>query len=250
MRSNPLKLMVSMLLIASLAACATDSPGNYGTDPSIRMLSTAELPAPDGAGRVDQSRPYYIGPLDKLIIDVFGIKELSKREVQADSSGQISFPLAGMVQAGGLTLGEFEKVLEDRLRQAHIRDPQVSVSLKETVSQVVTVDGEVREPGLYPVVGDMTLIRAVATAKGLSDMASRNRVVVFRTVDGQKYAALYDLGAIRHGAYPDPAIYPNDVVVVGESKSRRFWQMATTGATLLSPVILLLQATTSRRSGN
>ena len=75
----------------------------------------------------------------------------------------------------------------------------MTVNLKETVSQVITVDGQVTEPGLYPVVGRMTLMRAVATAKGLSEFAKLNDVVVFRTVKGQKLAALYDLHAIRRG---------------------------------------------------
>ncbi|MGC1271654.1 MAG: polysaccharide biosynthesis/export family protein [Croceibacterium sp.] len=215
----------------------------YGTDPSIQLLQSSELPAPENADTAGGGRPYLIGALDKLIIDVFGIEGLDKREVQTDSNGNISFPLAGVVQAGGLSPAQLEVLLENRLQQAHVRDPQVTVNLMETVSQVVTVDGEVREPGLYPVVGRMTLIRAVATAKGLTDMASRNRVVVFRSVGGQKYVALYDLGAIRQGAYSDPEIYANDVIVVGESASRRWFQFAASGAATLSPLILLLQAT-------
>ena len=87
----------------------------------------------------------------------------------------------------------------------------------------------------------MTLMRAVARAKGLGEMASRRNVVVFRTVGDQKYAALYDLNAIRHGAYPDPDIYANDVVVVGESAARRLIQIASAGAAALSPVVLLLR---------
>jgi polysaccharide export outer membrane protein len=230
-----------------LSACASDGPKDFGTDPAIKLLQTSQLPTPTRLDISAEVRPYLIGPFDKLVIDVFGIEELSKREVQADASGRISFPLAGVVQAGGLTPGELEVELAQKLRAAHVLDPQVTVNLKETVSQVVTVDGEVREPGLYPVVGRMTLIRSVATAKGLSDMASRRNVVVFRTVNGQKFAALYDLAAIRHGAYPDPEIYPNDLIVVGESATRRWFQMATVGATALSPIILLLQAASGRR---
>jgi polysaccharide export outer membrane protein len=237
-----------LALVFVLSACASDGPKDFGTDPSIQLLQSSSLPTPGPVDISSQNRPYLIGPFDKLVIDVFGIEELSKREVQTDASGRISFPLAGVVQAGGLTPGELEKLLAAKLRDAHVRDPQVTVNLKETVSQVVTVDGEVREPGLYPVVGRMTLIRAVATAKGLSDMASRSNVVVFRTVNGQKYAALYDLGAIRHGAYPDPEIFPNDVIVVGESPTRRWFQLATAGAATLSPIILLLEAAGGRRN--
>jgi len=237
-----LRRLTILAITLALPACATDGPEDFGTHPSIELAQDTVLPEPTRADFVGESRPYLIGPFDKLTIDVFGIEDLSKREVQTDASGRISFPLVGVLDAAGRTPSELEASLEEKLREAHVRDPQVTVNLRETVSQVVTVDGEVRKPGLYPVVGQMTLMRAVATAEGLSDMASRRNVAVFRTVGGQKYVALYDLKAIRHGAYPDPEIFPNDVVVVGESATRTWFQLASTGAAAISPVILLLQA--------
>jgi polysaccharide biosynthesis/export protein len=162
--------------------------------------------------------------------------------VQTDASGRISFPLAGVVEAAGRTPAEVEEILEQRLRTGFVRDPQVTVNLKETVSQVITVDGQVREPGLYPVIGRMTLVRAVATAKGTDEFAKLDDVVVFRTVNGQQYAALYNLKAIRRGGYPDPEVFANDVVVVGDSPARRFFKNALQIAPLLTtPIILLLQ---------
>jgi polysaccharide biosynthesis/export protein len=211
-------------LIALLLLCACAGNRALGGDPNIQVLDTAELPVPDRSDLIGQDRPYLIGAFDKLIIDVFGIDELSKKEVQTDASGRISFPLAGVVGAAGKTPAEVETILEDRLRGAYVRDPQVTVNLKETVSQVITVDGEVKEPGLYPVVGRMTLMRAVATAKGVAEFAKLNDVVIFRTVNGQKLAALYDLRAIRRGAYQDPEVFANDVVVVGDSKARRLFK--------------------------
>ena len=99
-----------------------------------------------------------------------------------------------------------------------------------------------REPGLYPVIGRMTLIRAVATAKGTDEFAKLDDVVVFRTVNGQQYAALYNLKSIRRGGYPDPEVFANDVVVVGDSAARRFFKNALQVAPLLTtPIILLLQ---------
>lgn len=211
-------------LMALLLLCACAGNKSLGGDPNIQVLDTAVLPVPDRSDLIGQDRPYLIGAFDKLIIDVFGIDELSKKEVQTDASGRISFPLAGVVGAAGKTPAEVETILEDRLRGAYVRDPQVTVNLKETVSQVITVDGEVKEPGLYPVVGRMTLMRAVATAKGVAEFAKLNDVVIFRTVNGQKLAALYDLRAIRRGAYQDPEVFANDVVVVGDSKARRLFK--------------------------
>lgn len=200
-------------------------PSPKGTPTSsVQAFTAGNLPEPERGDLIAQNRPYLIGPFDKLSIDVFGIEELSRKEYQTDAGGRISFPLAGVVDAAGHTPAELETILEERLRGRFVRDPQVTVNLKETVSQVITVDGEVKEPGLYPVIGRMTLMRAVATAKGTTEFAQLQNVVVFRTVGGQKMAGLYNLQAIRRGNYDDPEVFANDVVVVGDSSARRLFK--------------------------
>jgi len=234
------------LLTVLLAGCSSPGPIGPrvgGTSPSsaVQVAQSGDLPAPSPADLVRQDRPYIIGPFDRLIIDVFGIEDLSNKEVQTDAGGRISFPLAGIIEAAGQTPGQLEQTIEARLRGRYIRDPQVTVNLKETVSQVVTVDGQVKEPGLYPVVGRMTLMRAVATAKGASEFAKMDDVVVFRTVNGQKMAALYNLKAIRRGNYDDPEIYANDIVVVGESSARRLFKDALQVLpAIATPFVILL----------
>jgi polysaccharide biosynthesis/export protein len=228
------------LFCCTLSACAGQTA--LGGNPKVEVATSGELPPPDQADLLLQNRPYLIGPFDKLTIDVFGIEELSKKEVQTDASGRISFPLAGVIEAAGKTPGEVEQILEARLRGRFVRDPQVTVNLKDTVSQVITVDGQVREPGLYPVVGRMTLMRAVATAKGASEFAKLDDVVIFRTVKGQDMAALYNLKAIRRGNYADPEVYANDVVVVGDSQARRLFKDALVAIpAVATPLILLLR---------
>jgi len=222
----------------TLAACGTGRP-QIGGAPRLQVLPGNELPAPDRLDVLANTSPYYVGPFDKLVIDVFGIEELSEREVQVDASGRISFPLAGVIPVTGMTPGEIESELARRLAGNYVRDPQVTVNLKETLSRVVTVEGEVKKPGLYPVVGKMTLLRAIATAEGTGEFSRLDEVVVFRTVEGQQYAALYDLGAIRHGAYADPSIYAGDIVMVGESRARRlFKDVLATAPALLTPLVI------------
>lgn len=234
------KLAIMLSTLAMLSGCA--SSGALGGAKDIQVLSGTELPAPDRSDLLAETRPYLIGPFDKLMIDVFGIEELSKKEVQTDASGRISFPLAGIVEAAGRTPAEIEEEIETRLRDRYVRDPQVTVNLKETVSQVITVDGQVKEPGLYPVIGKMTLMRAVATAKGTAEFAKLDDVVIFRTVKGQDFAALYNLDAIRRGNYDDPEVFANDVVIVGDSKARRMFKDALQIVPLLTtPLIIALQ---------
>lgn len=218
-----------------LAACAT---GRFGGSDEATVLDRKDLPPPTQFDMAAASRPYLIGPFDKLNIDVFGVPDLQK-EVQADASGQFSFPLIGIVEASGRTPASIETEVERRLSR-FVKDPQVNVNLVETVSQVITVEGEVDKPGLYPVLGNMTLVRAVATAGGVGEYANLGNVVVFRNVNGKRYAALYNLKAIRRGNYPDPDIYPNDVIIVSESTAKRLFRSFLQIAPLMSTPLIIL----------
>lgn len=212
-------LAMACLLISGCASTVA-----LGGDPKLSVLDASELPTPSRDDMTGGVQPYFVGPADKLLIDVYGIEELGEREIQVDAAGRISFPLAGVVEVSGKTPSEIEALLAERLAKAYVRNPQVTVNLKETLSRVVTVDGEVKKPGLYPVLGRMTLMRAVARAEGTGEFSRLDDVVIFRTVNGQRYAALYNLDAIRHGAYADPDVFANDVIMVGDSRSRRLFK--------------------------
>jgi polysaccharide export outer membrane protein len=231
-----------ILLAGVLLLCGCAAERRLGEDPRpLVVTKRTELPPPTGADLVAATTAYRIGPLDKLSIAVFDVPDLSGK-FQTDAAGRLSMPLIGEVDASGETPGELAATIAAKLRQRFMRDPQVTVNLEETTSQVFTVDGQVTQPGSYPVQGNMSLVRAVATAKGAAEYARLEDVVVFRTVDGRPMAALYNLGAIRKGLYPDPKIYANDVIIVGDSKERRLFQQFLQVAPLLStPVILILQ---------
>lgn len=234
--------VASLALLSGCAGKDNDLRAGVAGAPSNIEVASGELPVPGKSDLFEQSRPYMIGPFDKLVISVFGIEELNQKEVQTDASGRISFPLAGVIEASGKTPAEVAEEIERRMRSRFVRDPQVTVNLKETVSQVMTVDGEVKEPGLYPVIGRMTLMRAVATAKGTTEFAKLRDVIIFRNIGGQKMAGVYNLKAIRQGYYADPEVFANDVVVVGDSPQRRMFRDILQAAPLLStPLIILFQ---------
>ena len=236
-----LKRVVLATSCLALAACGGKTPPLVSS-PALSVVEQDQLPAPLRHDQAGVARPYLVGPYDELTIDVFGIEGMANREVQVDGSGNISFPLVGSLEVGGRTPREIESELTSRLASSYIRDPQVSVNLTKTVSQVITVDGQVVKPGLYPVIGNMTLMQAVARAEGASEFAKLQDVVVFRNSGGQRYAALYNLEAIRRGMYADPAMYAGDVVVVGESRARRMFRDVLAAAPLLTaPVIGILQ---------
>lgn len=204
-----------------LAACATPTFKQGG---GVIPVSSNELPKPVRSDLMSAEQPYYVGPFDELTIDVFGVEELSERDVQVDASGRVAFPLVGAIEVSGKTPTEISQEIEAGLRARYIRDPHVTVNLKKTVSQVVTVEGSVKEPGLYPVIGRTSLLRTIATAKGTTEFSKLNDVVILRSVQGKDYAALYNLKAIRSGAAPDPEVYANDIVLVGDSRGRRIFR--------------------------
>lgn len=228
-----------ILMLGMLAACAS-GPGPIGLASTVEAVD-GQMPAPNAVDYTRTARSYYIGPSDRLSIDVFGVPEL-EREIQVDSAGRLSYPLIGVIETAGLTPEQLAREIEARLRSNFVKNPQVTVNLKETTNQLVTVDGQVGKPGMYPVTGRMTLERAVAVAGGASEFAKLSDVIIQREVGGKSYIGLYNLAAIRRGNYADPDVYPNDLIIVGESKQRRLFRdllqvlpLATT------PLVLLLQ---------
>ncbi len=228
---------VSSALALLAAACASPQVGGSA---GLQVAQGTELPAPTREDVTAAERPYLVGPFDKLRIDVFGVDALQNKEFQVDASGRLAFPFVGTITAGGRTPQEISEELASRLRGRIIRDPQVTVNLVETVSQLVTVEGAVNKPGRYPAYGEMTLLRTIAVAEGTNDVAKLDSVLIFREVGGQKYVGAYNLKAIRLGAYADPAVYPNDVVVVSDSATRKLFRDLS--PLLVSPLVVLLQS--------
>lgn len=229
-----------MLLAFALSACAGKQQLESTQRLTVIKDSTA-LPAPDRNDLTASDRPSLIGPLDTIQVDVFNIPDLS-REMQVDASGRISMPLAGTIDARGKTAEELSAAIEAALRGRYVRNPEVTINIKNSVSQVVTIDGQVAEPGLYPVTNQMTLMRVIASAKGMSEFASQEDVVILRTVNNRKMAGLYNVAAIRRGAYDDPPVYANDVIIVGDSPQRRLFRDFVSLSSLIAvPLIAILQ---------
>lgn len=231
-----IKAFALIMCCISLAGCML-SRAPMGGAPGLQLITDSALPKPGLEDLQASDRPYRVGPFDKLSIDVFGSPELSSREVQVDASGRVTFPLIGTIEVAGKTPGEIGTEMENRFRGRFIRNPQVTVNLKEIVSQTVTIGGEVKKPGVYPIVGKMTLLTAIASAEGWTDISNKGNVVVFRTVGKTDYAAVYNVKAIERGNYADPEIFANDIVMVGESQSRKLWKDFLATSPLLAPLI-------------
>lgn len=214
---------LSALLVSACASTPQLGPNlSTGSDAYAIVPAAQSLSAP--------AADYRIGALDSLDITVFQEPELSKKAIQVDASGRIALPLIGSVEAKGKTASELAQQLQTHFGSRYLKDPQVTVTVASSVSQKVSVQGEVAEPGVYQLNGPTTLLDVISMAKGESEIATLDQVVVFRTVDGQRMGAVFDVASIRRGEAADPVIQGNDLVVVGYSAARRFWRNVSTVA--------------------
>ena len=214
---------VLCLSTLGLAGCGGGGSTNVrsGTVTEVRH-DTPTMAPPDSTssgGVYTGVSDYKIGPQDLLEISVFQIPDLS-RSVRVNSSGEISLPLIGAVQAGGHTVPEVEKTIATKLEAKYLQNPQVTVFIKEYTSQRITVEGAVKKPGIYPVSGRTSLLQAIAMAEGLDSLANLQGIVIFRQIGGKKMGARFDMRAIRNGEAEDPIVYGDDVIVVDQSGSK------------------------------
>ena len=212
-----LRLVLIVLAGISVVGCASrESPVSLN---SYQNVPTAETMSPEVSF---SSADYRISPFDQLRIDVFNEPELSIAELPVNPNGRIVLPLAGEIVAEGLTPTELGHTIAAALR-GYIREPAVAVNVTEFTSQNVTVEGAVRAPGVFPAVDELSLMDAIALGGGLNDRSRKDEILVFRRQGAQRYVARFDLGPIQTGQAPDPQIMRGDIVVVGESGSRRFF---------------------------
>ncbi len=226
-RRHPLLWAFSIAAGTVLVGACVDSRG--GPIP----YSSGHFTAPDPIVPMSLDSSYKISLLDTLEIKVFKMEDLSG-EYDVDLTGRISMPLIGDVEAIQLTTSELDQRLTAKLGERYLENPDVSVAIKKSTGRSVTVDGAVREAGSYPVAGRMTLMQAVASAKGTNEEANIRRVGVFRQIDGKRQAAAFDLLSIRRGQEPDPLIYPGDIVVVDGSSIKAAQKQIMNAVPILS----------------
>lgn len=219
------KILAAGLLAVAVAACSEGRGGPiaYGQT----------LAAPDAPTLASLESDYRIAPMDKLGIRVFKSEDLSG-DYEVDLAGHISLPLIGEVEAANLTTSQLDEKLTAMLGKKYLQNPDVAVAVKSSSGRVVTVDGAVREPGAFPILRPITLLQAMALAKGANDEANVRRVAIFRTIGGVRQAAAFDVTAIRRGQNPDPTIYPGDIVVVDGSGIKAFQKQLLQSMPLLS----------------
>ena len=178
--------------------CGQTAPTTIQTDP------LEQLPPDDQVG-VD----------DTFDVRVFGEPELSAA-YRVASDGTIDFPLAGRIRVAGLRTGEIQKELTTRLHNGYLKEPQVTVTMKEWNSRKVSVLGQVQKPGPVAYHPNMTIIDAIALAGGFTGIAAKNSVSLRREGGGKVQSRVYRVADITEGRSNNIPVLPGDVVVVEE----------------------------------
>jgi polysaccharide export outer membrane protein len=219
-------LGAAAVLVLALGGC-TDSRGGP------IAYSPADFGAPDTPKLATLENDYRIGPMDTVTIKVFKMPDLSG-DYEVDLTGQVSLPLIGNVPAAELTTAQLDESVTARLGEKYLENPDVSVGVKASTRRSVTVDGAVKAAGTFPVVGQLTLMQAVALAGGTAEDANARRVAIFRQIGGKRQAAAFDLVSIRRGEAEDPKIYPGDVVVIDGSSIKALQKQIMSNLPILS----------------
>jgi polysaccharide biosynthesis/export protein len=145
--------------------------------------TVAELnSANDSRSPSDANTPHalQIGAGDLLDVDVFDTAELS-RKLRVSELGTISLPVGGDLHVGGLTAAGAGRAIEERFRRDDIlKDPHVEVTVLEYATQGVTVYGEVKNPGVYPLLGAHGVLDLVSAAGGTTTNAGSAVTITHR----------------------------------------------------------------------
>lgn len=194
------RVLAATLLVCALSACAstgrTAQVGEQGT--------TGGLPAST------------LGPNDLFEVRVYQEPELSGI-YQVGPQGDIMFPLCKQVVVSGLTANGAAEKLRDCLAKGFLRNPQVSVLVKEFNSRKVFVFGEVQKPGTFAFEDGMSVVQALTLAGGFTKQAAQNSTSVTRRIKGQEVKLKVNVQDIALGKAANFTLEPGDIVYVPES---------------------------------
>jgi polysaccharide biosynthesis/export protein len=169
------------------------------------VLATASFTHADNRSSVPADRPilsYKISLTDLLRIDIYQEDDLRTMS-RVDAKGKVNLPLVGEVNVVGLTISEAQKAVENAYRDGrYLRSPQVTINVEAYAAREVSIQGQIRSPGRYPlpIETSMTVLELVTRAGGFTDTAKGTAVNVTRiTPDGKKQVFTIDVDSLLKG---------------------------------------------------
>ncbi len=216
-RRKPLAVLLLILFV--VAAVAQDSPSTKAPSPSLPATSQSlATPAEASPAAPEPSRAVKltIGPGDEVEITVYGVADLSQK-TRVNSSGEITLALIGSVRVAGLSAEEAAADIERRLVEGgYLKDPHVTVFVKEYATQNITVAGEVAKPGVFPAVPQRKLLELLTAAGGLTQQAGKTVVITHASRADQPQTIILSDDPVL-AAQNNVDILPGDTVVVSRA---------------------------------
>ncbi len=177
-----------------------------------------ETAAPAGTGMAAENsqteRGYIIGPTNLLYIKVLGESGL-QQTYRVDEAGYISHPLLGRVRLGGQTVAQAEESLKKQLTGDYILDPNVNIFVLE--HSRFSVLGEVRKPGNYEILGQLSLVEAISIAGGFTPLANDRKVKILRHGLEGESTILINMKDVLDGKKTAVNIEAGDVIEIPKS---------------------------------
>lgn len=195
-----------LLLVSIVAALALGSMGASCQDKAVAPYPKSDIP-PESDNAV--------GPGDIFEVRVYAEPNLSGA-FQVAPNGTIAYPLVGTITVAGMTASAIEDLIRTRLADGYLKNPQVSVFVKEYRSKKVRVFGQVRAPGTFPYTEDMSIVEAITRAGGFTALAKKNSVKVTRRAGDKTRVIFVAVEDIGRGKAPDFLLRPGDTVFVDE----------------------------------
>ena len=195
--------MVALVLCATIASAQQPAPGTTITASSGDASGENSLPA-----------DFSIGAEDVLSVLVWREKDLSL-DVAVRPDGYITLPLVNDVLAAGRTPAQLRDHLQQILR-AHIKEPNVTVVVREIKSRKVFITGKIVRPGAYPLLSPMRVMDLIAVAGGLTPAADGAHLSVLRNDKGARISLPIDYTQLVRGqrVWQDVLLRPGDTIVV------------------------------------
>ena len=199
-------LILILILISNVSFSAEKSEVTNSVDPPKTNVPVSSAPT-----------DYKLRPLDLVDIRVFQEDDLCMTN-KVSQAGTLTFPLIGSVKVSGLRVQEAEQLITDKLKDGYIRNPQVTILVKEYAARRVSVLGEVKKPGTVEIPPEeaLTLLQAVAYAGGFQNVAKTDEVIVRRIIDGKETKTKVNATRLMRAdaAETDYPLEPGDIVYV------------------------------------
>lgn len=188
------------------------------THTALCQSQAGQMAAPtlSSTSGVNESSSNVLEPGDLITVNVFNTPELSG-PLRVDPSGKLTLPVGGQIHVSGLSAAEASRAIERLLRDGQILlDPHVNILVTQFATQGVTILGEVRSPGIYPVRGSATLYDALSMAGGPSATEGAEITIAHRG-EGEHPLVLQIKSSDYSPKQQITPILPGDTVVVSRA---------------------------------